>query len=366
MKDLGKKKLIMIAGGIVAVVVLIVVILLIYNAIFGKTTYKGIENKVLSAAKEYYGEHPELLPKNANEEVSTTDAALTAAGHLKSMSELTKDMEGVTCTATVIVSYAGGEYRYTPLLDCGDNYSTKTLASYVKENEEKVFTGQGLYDLNGELVFRGENPNNYVNFAGKTWRMVKINNNDQIVLILNEKFERVVWDDRFNTDRDRTDGINSYSVSRIKDSLNELYNGDSLVDSESRKLLAIHNLAVGKRNEADNYNDGSIEKSELLENQYIGLLPLYDYINASLDDNCNSGLTDSCSNYNYLNHFNYNWWTLTGDSSNTYKVYRISTNGTIEIIRASSNGYVRPVISLAKDALYVSGDGTETNPYKIK
>ena len=50
------------------------------------------------------------------------------------------------------------------------------------------------------------------------------------------------------------------------------------------------------------YNDGSIEKSSLLEKQYIGLLPLYDYINASIDTNCNSALTESCTNYNYLNH----------------------------------------------------------------
>lgn len=365
MKDLGKKKLIMIAGGIVVLVVLIVIILLIYNAIFGKTTYKDIENEVLNAAKKYYGEHSELLPKNENEEVSTTDTSLTAANYLKSMSELTKDMKGVSCTATVMVSYAGGEYRYTPLLDCGSEYSTKTFSSYIKENEEKVYTGEGLYDLNGELVFRGENPNNYVKFASKMWRIVKIEN-DKVVLILNEKLSRDVWDDRFNTDRNRTDGINNYDVSRIRESLNELYQGDTLFNKDTKNLLAVHTLYVGKRYETDNYNDGSIEKSEVLENQYIGLLPLYDYINGSIDENCNSAVTDSCSNYNYLNHYDYNWWTLTTDASNTYKVFRVSSDGTVEVLRASSNGYFRPVIYLAKDALYVSGDGTETNPYTIK
>ena len=35
-------------------------------------------------------------------------------------------------------------------------------------------------------------------------------------------------------------------------------------------------------------------------------------------------------------------------------------------MRANSNGYIRPVIYLAKDALYVSGTGTETDPYVIK
>jgi hypothetical protein len=365
MKDLGKKKLLIIAGGLVGLVILIVIILLIYNAIFGKTSYKDIENKVLAAAKEYYSEHTELLPQNENEEVTTTDSALTAAGKLKSMSELTKKMNGVTCTATVVVTYANGEYRYTPLLDCGSNYSTKTLTSYIEENETRVYSGQGLYDLNGELVFRGEDPNNYVKFSGKVWRIVKIEN-DHVVMILNEKMDRTVWDDRFNTERNRSDGINDYEVSRIYENLTTLYQDDTIFNKSTRNLLAIHSLYTGKRYESDSYNDGSIEKSTVVEGKYIGLLPLYDYINASIDTNCTSSTTESCTNYNYLNHFDYNWWTLTADASNTYKVYRVDSEGIVESLKANSNGYLRPVIYLAKDALYVSGDGTESNPYTVK
>ena len=68
MKDLGKKKLLIITGGIIGLVVLIIIILLIYNAIFGKTSYKDIENRVLKAAKEYYSENENLLPKDETEE----------------------------------------------------------------------------------------------------------------------------------------------------------------------------------------------------------------------------------------------------------------------------------------------------------
>jgi hypothetical protein len=281
------------------------------------------------------------------------------------MSELTKKMGGVSCSATVIVSYANGEYRYTPLLDCGSNYSTKTLASYIKENETRVYSGSGLYDLNGELVYRGENPNNYATFSGKSWRIVKIEN-DQVMMILNEKLERSVWDDRFNTERNKTDGINDYSVSRIYENLTSLYQNDTLFNKSTRNLLAMHSLYIGKRYESDSYNDGSIEKSSFVENEYIGLLPLYDYINASIDTNCTSSTTESCVNYNYLNHFDYNWWTLTADASNSYKVYRVDSEGIVESIKANSNGYLRPVIYLAKDVLYTSGTGTESDPYVIK
>lgn len=365
MKDLGKKKLLIMMGGTIGLVILIVVILLIYNAIFGKTSYKDIESKLLNAAKKYYSENASLLPKSELEEVTTTDAALTSAGYLKSMGELTKKMDGVTCTANIVVSYAGGEYRYTPLLNCGSAYTTKTLTSYITDNVEKVYTGSGLYDLNGELVYRGENPNNYIKFADNLWRIVKIEN-DQAVMILDKKNERMVWDDRFNTDRDRSDGINDYTVSRIYEEITKIYEENTLVNKNNKNLLAIHPLYLGKRYESDMGNDGSIEKATFMEKQYIGLLPLYDYINASIDTNCNSALTTSCTNYNYLNHFDYNWWTITGDASNSYKVYRISSDGEIESIRANSYGYLRPVIYLAKDAVYVKGTGTEADPYIIK
>ncbi len=365
MKDLGKKKLLIITAGIIGLVVLITVILLVYNAIFGSTSYKDIENKVLNAAKKYYEKNQELLPQSEGEQVTITDTSLTSAGYLDSMSKLTKDMKGVTCSASVIISYVDEEHRYTVLLDCGDSYSTKTLTSYIKEHEAKVYTGQGLYDLNGELVYRGENPNNFVKFSGKTWRIVKIEN-DQVVLIFNEKSERSVWDDRFNNDRNQADGINNYSVSRIYENLQKMYQENSILSKESKKLLAMHSLYSGKRNEADIYNDGSIEKSNFVENQYIGLLPLYDYINASIDENCNSAVTESCTNYNYLNHFAYTWWTLTGDASNTYRVFKVTSEGSINAAKASTNGYIRPVVYLAKDVLYTSGTGTESDPYVIK
>lgn len=364
MKDLGKKKLLIIMGGIIGLVILITIILLIYNAIFGKTSYKDIENKLVKAAKSYYSENSSLLPKSDNEEVTITDSTLTAAGKLKSMSELTKKMKNVSCTATVIINYAGGEYRYTPLLDCGKSYSTKTLSAYIEDNEPKVYSGSGLYELNGNLVYRGDEPNNYVKFSGKTWRIIKIENN-QVVMILNDKSVKSVWDDRFNTERNRNDGINEYNISRIHDALIDLYE-NNLFSKNSKKLLASHSLYIGKRYETDTYNDGSIEKSNYYENQYIGLLPVYDFINASADSNCNATTEASCQNYNYLSYYNYNWWTLTADAANTYKVYKINTDGLLEVSKASSSSYIKPVIYLAKDVLYSTGNGTKTSPYIIK
>ena len=356
-----KKKLFIIAGVIIGIVILITIILLIYHGLTHKNiTYKEIEEKVLVATKKYYNTNKNLLPKNNGDSVTINDTTLTAANYLKSMSELTNEL-GVTCSAKVVVTNNNDKYRYTPLLDCKDKYKTNTLINYIKDNTSTVTSGQGLYQLNGELVYRGENPNNFIRFSGNNYRIVKITK-DSIVLIYNDKGERTVWDDRYNTDRSINDGINDYTVSRIKDSLNSL----KIVSNNNKELLKLHSLYIGKRAENDIYNDGTIEKSVTYDKQYYGLLPLYDYLNASIDTNCMSAKTESCTNYNYLNHYNYNWWSLTADSTNTFKVYRINDLGVVETIKAATNAYLRPVIELVADTLYVSGNGTSENPYTVK
>ena len=155
---------------------------------------------------------------------------------------------------------------------------------------------------------------------------------------------------------------NNYTVSRIRESLNTL----TIVKDEYKDLLQPHTLYIGKRAIGDMYNDGSIEKSNIIENQLYGLLPLYDYINASLDENCVSASTNSCANYNYLNKYDYNWWTLTADMETTHRVYRVDFTGEVDLLRAASGGYIRPVIYLLSDVLYSQGNGTFKNPYIVK
>lgn len=362
--DIGKKKLLIILGSIVGAIVLIIIILLLYNAFFKKNSYSSVEDKVLQAAKKYYSDNANLLPKNINDEVSINSTTLTSGDYLKSLDELVPD-KNVNCTATVTVTKISDSYRYVSKLKCGEKYETKAIADYIKSNENTVISGQGLYEMNGDLVYRGDNPNNNVSFAGKKWNIVKIENG-QLELILSEKLTRVTWDDRFNIERNQDDGINNYSVSRANDYLTNLYNSDELIKGNDKLVVAAHNLYIGKRSADVSYNDGSIEKSEIMENKYIGLLPLFDYINASLDSDCLSASTQSCANYNYLGSFGYNWWTMTGDSDTTHKVYRINTDGKISLSRASTTVYARPVIYLAKDAVYVKGNGTTSNPYVVK
>ena len=69
-------------------------------------------------------------------------------------------------------------------------------------------------------------------------------------------------------------------------------------------------------------------------------------------------------NYNYFSQFEYSWWTATASSLDSFRVYYIFNN--LSASFANRTVQVRYVLHLAKDALYVSGNGTLQHPYIVK
>lgn len=366
MKDLlqkvNKKILFLIGGFLILVVIIFLGGALLYNKLFYKVSYEEVENIMKQGAIEYLNDRKEKLPVNINDSITITEKTLVNAEKMKSINELIKD-ENATCTGEVTVTNINGEYRYNPILNCDDEYERLKFTDYIKENVTTTETGNGLYKYDNTLIYRGDNVNNYVLISGKKYRIVKIKD-EYTVLILTEKLQNMVWDDRYNIEKGSNLGINNYNVSRIKEYLNSLYEENILFKETDKLLIANHNLQIGKRTTDDTDKTGSLEDSNILENQYLSLLPAYDFMNASLDVNCTTTSSASCSNYNYLAKYNLTWWLATANSKNTYQVYKVTKS--INLSSASSTAYVRPVVYLAKDTMYDSGDGSKENPYIVK
>lgn len=362
-KEVDKKKLIIIIGALLLLVVVALGGALIYNKFFAKNSYDEVLNNMKMAAIQYYEDRGNKLPSGDNSSVTISDTELVNVGLMKSVNEQLR-ASGYTCDGEVIVTNINGNYRYNPILDCGDRYQTITLNDYIDENVSIVQEGNGLYKLNNALVYRGDNVDNYVKLADKVYRIVKIVD-DHIVIILTDNAESVNWDNRYNIDKNSNVGINDYTVSRMRDYLETLYNGSSLLTNDAKLLVTSYDLQIGARTSSDTDKTGALENAVVLENQYIGLLPVYDFLNASIDENCTATTSRSCVNYNYLAKYKNSWWTVTAAEGNTYSVFKIN-NGTITIGNASTNAYLRPVLYLASDAVYVSGDGSKNSPFIIK
>lgn len=371
-KDALRKRLFLLAVVIVVVVVVMLIIMAIASSTKGKTlTYDQIEAEMKNAAMEFYQVQSSLLPEEDGETAEVSVETLSSSEyHL--MSPLSESRPGEDCSGRVVVEKVGDNYVYTPYLDCGDNYSTKELYQAVLETGIDS-RGNGLYEMNGEHVFRGEYVNNYVQLDEAVYRIVKVMNDNRIMLILDDVSESLLgaaWDNRYNSTLGYDGGINNYHLSRMYEYLKTFYeSGYSdiviLSDNDKEKLVPF-DLCIGKRSESETNNTNQVECSEVLEDQMMGLLTVSDYVNASLDTNCQASGDRACKNYNYLVTSRNEWWLVTASSESTSEVYSVTTSGYVQATDANDYRRMRPVIMLNSNVMIQSGTGTAEDPYILK
>ena len=370
-KEKARKKLLKIVGIISIVLIVIFLVILVGTMLVGTTyTFDQMELELKNAAIKYYQVQDALLPANEGEK-SEVDAATLSSDEYKLMKPLSKMRKNTQCSGTVVVQKINNEYIYTPYLDCGNSYKTKELFNAVKDENKTVTSGNGLYEMNGELVFRGDNVNNYVQLSKGLFRIIKITSENKILLIPEfEEYYYNTWDDRYNTELGYSAGINDYRLSRIKDTLLDIYNGNIskfiLLDETDKQKLTTYSLCVGKRGKKETNNTSEVECADKMDNQMIGLLTASDYMNASTDANCTTTTSKSCQNYNYLKVKDSNYWLITATNENTAIVYYINNEGYVAESNASSLSMIRPTIMLNNNVMIKGGKGTESDPFILK
>ena len=330
-----------------------------------KYTYADIENLMTKTVQTKYKDSSEL-PSDGNK-LEVNISKLVEEGLMKNISEYTKDEE-TNCSGKVTIYNNKDNYIYIPTIDCGDKYKTKNLHDTII-SDNLTTTGNGLYQVNDEYVFKGDNINNYISINNVLFRIISINDDGTIRLIEDKrKADNItVWDDRYNIDKNVNYGINNYYEnglsSRLKEKLESIYESDTY-SSELKAYFIPRENCIGKRSITESDNSGKIECSKKSEATPISIIALYEYFRASLDPNCTSVESASCSNYNYFNSNLDSFWTLTADKDTSYKVYRISS-GDVALTNASSSSNIKIVVNVNGDLPVVSGDGSKNSPYTI-
>lgn len=369
----AKKMLISFGIGIGAIVLIVIIVLIVGMIKNSSLSYSEIESKLVSGARKYYANKKDALPLNDNDEVEVDASLLKEEGYIKDLSKYQKD-KNVACSGKVIVTKSGNYYNYSPYLNCGDKYTTTYL--YEELISKVVSKDDGLYKkeqystkTKGKetvYVFRGDYVNNFIKLDEFLWRIVKINSDYSLEIIQeNDKKTRLssVWDDRYNNTKNENAGINDYYKSIIRKNISDYYNSSTLSDIVKEKIV-FKDICVGSRKLSETKNDGSVECRNILQNEPLSLLTIYDFINASLDTNCKRLDSYNCSNYNYLSKYNRSFWLLTTSSEKSYIGYGIYNNSTSS--KLSSLKTARLVTNLNKNIIFAGGTGTETDPYLIK
>ncbi len=352
---------------IASFVVFILVLFFISSCSSNKYTYDKLEEKMMQVAKKYYEENEKELPSQDKDTRSYTLKKMISDERIQELTELFND-ENIKCDGNVTVTNNNGHFVYTPYLTCGKDYQTTYLKNKIVENS-LVESGPGLYETADEYIFRGDVKNNYVSFSGKTFRIIRINEDGTIRLIDNDGISEVVWDSKYNTTVHDSRGINDYIVSEnlyanIKTVSDNYYNNNRVWSDDARNYITTQTLCIGKRSKADTTKDGSAECSLKLENQLFGSLAVYEYLQASLDINCKSTVSAACTNYNWFTSIPSGFWTATADVQTTDNVYTLYKKPQSSL--CNSYSHLNVVFNINNNVVYVSGDGTKKDPYVFK
>ena len=236
------------------------------------------------------------------------------------------------------------EYSFTDI--CVVNDEIIPASKKIIENNEIKITNNsdGLYETTDSYVYRGPNPNNYIEINSKLWRIVSIDKETMMMKIINlEDNPMQVPENGFieELNEDFKNGTTYNKSFKEKINTNSKWNQGIVNSLESSLTLK------------------SIEKQSNSYNT-IGLLTVGEYIDASLDKDCYN--TNNCSSYLSTDK---NYWLLNKTSDNK-SWYRTSENKIFSSVANSQLYYIYPCLFLKLNTQIDSGDGTNTNPYKLK
>ena len=372
-----EKKTIIIGGGVIIGVLILLLVFVWILSILKPRYYNYFEAEELisKATSKYFKEHPDELPTYEGKTPFDYNK-LVEGKYIKPINKVLKD--GDNCSVDIFVDKNENVYDYITKLNCGERYQTREFYAQILQDQEIQTVGSGLYaDTNGKgYYFRGKVNNNYVVFGSQkvrketirlVWRIMGIDENNNVKLRATFPSEATKWDDRYNEKRGSYLGYNDFETSVIKDYLKGLETSGEILDETLVSKLVAKQLCVGPRSKTDPSMDGSVECAVMSTDSYkFGTITPYEYMRASLDENCSALNDRSCSNFNYLAvYLNKAEWTTTPVVDTNEKIFKFSGKSFSDgNARDSHSLYV--TINLGPYVYYRSGSGTESDPYIIR
>lgn len=242
----------------------------------------------------------------------------------------------------------------------------------ARENEGLIKT---VDDLGDAYYFRGKVINNYVNFGGYNFRILRVNGDGTIRMILLDPLEGLY---AYNSN---VDEVEDYTTKLLleKSTINEKLNNWLTTNlNDYSKYIAnssfCNDTTISYEEDDDSYflsysrlvleDNPTLECSNVIKAK-IGLI--------TADEVEFAGAYKDKINTDY---FLYNasvsngWWTMSGSkimkSNNSAAAFVVMPNGSLSNDKKVSMEFaVRPVISIDKNTV-VSGSGTASDPYIVK
>lgn len=211
-----------------------------------------------------------------------------------------------------------------------------TLNGSITSNNYVVTSGDGLHQDTDGYYFKGNVYNNYVKFANRLFRVVRINNDGSVKLVSENIATEFMWGEESNY-------VGS-NLDKWLDKTETLGTGVYLDTIPSPK-----DFLVKTKYNIPSFNGKSATDGKKTLSNYVTTLTIKDY---SLANGTNS----------YLNIKKYFW--LIGTGENGDNLYVTEDGELLEGSPYEAYG-VRPVITLKPDTVLAGGIGTLDDPFVV-
>ena len=289
---------------------------------------------------------------------------------------------------------------------CNLTYQAPSSKTYLNN---KIIGLSGQTQGTGQVVnengyrYEGKNPNNYIWFNNELWRIIGVFDEDShgvsgenlVKIIREESIGGLVW---------HKSHTNDWSTSNLKSLLNGAYydwksnkssvstycygNSTRVPGNCDYSEIGINDIYRSMIQNVTWYLGGSSSESATAEafygyergttvynrrptetTEYIGLMYPSDYGYSVLASSCarttnlDSYSSSSCAGQSWL--YKTGEWTITPDSSRSYRVFSLLNLGSLGGSIAEYGSSIRPVLYLSSSVYKITGDGTISNPYII-
>ena len=296
------------------------------------------------------------------------------------------------------------------------SYSEETpnfTKTSIEDGTNGIYSAED--DLGTSYYFRGNVTNNYVNFAGKAWRIIRINGDgtirmiydslselrrDPTLLVNRSDFTAHVDDNAYVGYMYGTAGSSTYESthsnstnSLIKNAVDQWYD-KNIVNTGYEDYVA-DAIYCNDRSVYEGTGIGTTETTYMPGNRLLSSTPTLKCVNindrftksttlgngkltkkvgvVTVDEVMYAGATSSESNayylYEILNDSSNGSWTMSPMAFSNGGIYSSCVfNGAIYVnpdICYFTSNYAVPVISIKGDAI-ISGTGTSNNPFKVE
>mgnify|MGYP004466831785 CR=1 FL=1 len=255
---------------------------------------------------------------------------------------------------------------------------TLTTSSNNTSDESGLYKSTATNTGEPTYYFRGNVENNYVKFAGQTWRIVRVNEDGTIRIVMQDGINNNS-EYAFNSKYDNYTYM-YYSNSNAKTSLENWYQINIGSKTDLAKNVASGNYyceqaKVKYRDDftsesatmttynkyTPNFKCSSDGNGKGVVNASVGLLNYDEVVYAG------GYYNQSNSNY-YLNNPAIVWWTMSpaGFTSGRSCVWGVGSTGFIYYDDVNITYAVRPVLNLTADTQISDGDGSKENPFVVE